>query len=119
MTIDQRATWDTYASAWKAVSTDDKAVALRASVAPSATYRDPRSEADGHAALIAAMIAFHQLVPGGHFVTTHFQAHHDRSIAHWTMHDAAGVRIGEGTSFGAYGPDGRLVEMTGFYAVPG
>jgi hypothetical protein len=116
MTNDLRATWDTYASAWKATAADDKASALRASVAATAIYRDPLTEAKGHAALIAAMIDFHQRVPGGHFVTTHFEAHHDRSLARWTMHDAAGAVLGDGTSFGEYGPDGRLVAMTGFYA---
>jgi len=118
MSIDHRTTWDIYASAWKAATTDDKAVALRTSVAPDAIYRDPLTEARGHAALLAAMLAFHQGVPGGHFVTTQFQAHHDRSIAHWTMHDAHNALIGNGTSYGEYGPDGRLVAMTGFYALP-
>lgn len=119
MTTEHRTTWETYASAWKAVTADDKATALRESVAPTATYRDPLGQAQGHGALIATMIAFHQQVPGGHFVTNHFQAHHDRSIAHWTMHDAAGAPIGDGTSFATYGADGRVVEMTGFYAVRG
>ncbi len=116
MTIDHRATWDTYSTAWKAITGDDKAIALRASVAQEAIYRDPLTQANGHADLLAAMMAFHQRVPGGYFVTTHFQAHHNRSIARWTMHDAAGAVLGDGTSFGEYGPDGRLVAMTGFYA---
>ncbi len=110
-----RATWDTYAAAWKSVTSADKAIALRASVDPTATYRDPTGEAAGQEALVATMLAFHQQVPGGHFVTTYFQAHHDRSIAKWTMHDGAGVQIGEGISYAEYGTDGRLVEMTGFW----
>jgi hypothetical protein len=118
MTNDHRATWDTYAASWKAITADDKAVALRASVAPDAIYRDPVTQANGHAAFLAAMMAFHQRVPGGSFVTTYFKAHHDRSLARWTMHDVTGAVLGDGTSVGEYGPDGRLVAMTGFFATP-
>ncbi len=115
---DRRATWETYVSAWKAATADAKAAALAASVGTQCVYRDPITHAEGHAALIEYMLGFHRQVPGGHFVTTYFQAHHDRSIAKWTMRSADGTIAGEGTSYGEYGADGKLVAMTGFFETP-
>lgn len=117
-TDDRRATWETYVSAWKATSADAKAAALAASVAARCVYRDPLTHAEGHAALIEHMLGFHRQVPGGYFVTTYFQTHHDRSIARWTMHSADGTITGEGISYGEYGADGKLVAETGFFETP-
>ena len=111
-------TWEAYVSAWRAPSADEKRATLRASVADECEYRDPLIEAKGHEPLIAYMVDFHKQVPGGHFVTTYFLAHHDRSIAKWNMVDGSGTVIGDGTSYGQYRGDGKLVAMTGFFEVP-
>jgi hypothetical protein len=110
-------TWETYASAWKAGSEADKRAALEASVDAACVYRDPLTQAEGHDALVATMLEFHRSVPGGHFETTYFLAHHGRSIARWTMRSGDGAAIGEGVSYGEYGAHGRLVAMTGFFEV--
>jgi hypothetical protein len=110
-----RRTWETYAAAWRARPESDKRAALEASVDRACVYRDPRTVAEGHDALVAAMLAFHDRVPGGHFETTYFLAHHGRSIARWTMRGGDGAALGEGISYGEYGPHGRLVAMTGFF----
>ncbi len=64
------------------------------------------------------MRAFHQQVPGGHFVTSYFLAHHDASIAKWNMVNAEGATIGEGVSYGQYNEQGALIAMTGFFETP-
>lgn len=110
--------WETYASAWKAEGADAKRAAMARSVADSAVYRDPVAECHGHAALIAYMLDFHTQVPGGHFQTTYFLAHHGRSIAKWDMRDGQGRKIGDGVSYGEYAASGQLVAMTGFFDVP-
>lgn len=111
------AVWETYASAWKAEGAAAKRAALAQSVAIDAVYRDPLAECRGHEALIAYMLEFHRQVPGGHFVTTYFLAHHGRSIVRWTMHNRDGETIGDGISYGEYGSDGFLVAMSGFFDV--
>ncbi|MGE0315722.1 MAG: nuclear transport factor 2 family protein [Lautropia sp.] len=115
---DAKYVWETYASAWKAESAEAKSAMLANSVAEDATYRDPLAECHGHQALTDYMLAFHAQVPGGHFRTTYFLAHHDRSIARWDMVDGQGHKIGDGVSYGEYAPDGRLVAMTGFFEPP-
>jgi hypothetical protein len=114
---DKRATWETYASAWKVPSAPAKAAALRASAVATCVYRDPLTRTDGHQALIDYMLDFHRQVPGGHFETTYFLSHHERSIARWNMVNDQGVVIGEGISYGEYDDHGKLVAMTGFFAV--
>ena len=61
------------------------------------------------------MLGFHQQVPGGHFATTYFLAHHDVSIAKWNMVNGDGTIIGDGVSYGHYNEEGALVAMTGFF----
>jgi hypothetical protein len=115
MTSNKRTIWETYADAWAAAGPAEKAAALQQSCESGCIYRDPQQRADGHDSLIQVMLAFHQQVPGGNFVTTHFQEHHDRSLAKWTMHDADGKLLGDGISFGEYSPEGKLLTMTGFF----
>jgi SnoaL-like domain len=118
MNQDKRSTWETYANAWKATTVQEKAHALKQSVAPKCVYQDPLAIANGHDELIAYMLGFHQQVPGGHFVTTYFLGHHDVSIAKWNMVNGEGAVIGDGVSYGRYNEQGALVAMTGFFETP-
>jgi hypothetical protein len=115
---DRRAIWETYAAAWKATTVESKLAAIAESVSPACTYRDPTSQREGHAQLLEHMVEFHAQVPGGHFETKYFLAHHDRSIARWNMLSASGDVLGEGISYGEYGADGKLLTMTGFFETP-
>jgi len=54
-------------------------------LAPDCVYTDPLTKAKGWDELAAYMTAFHDQIPGGHFVTQQFFAHHQRSVARWTM----------------------------------
>jgi SnoaL-like domain len=116
--IEAKVVWETYASAWKAQGAAAKRAVLARSVAADAVYRDPLAECQGHDALIAYMLEFHNQVPGGHFETTYFLAHHGRSVAKWHMLNGDGHKIGDGVSYGEYRPDGQLMAMTGFFDVP-
>jgi SnoaL-like domain len=118
MTNDTRAIWDTYAQAWAEPTAEAKAAKLSASVAANCVYRAPGVELSGHGALVEHMLDFHRQLPGGHFETHYFLAHHDRSIARWNMRGADGALLGEGISYGEYDAHGKLVAMTGFFATP-
>jgi hypothetical protein len=112
---DARQTWERYVSAWKATEAGDKRALFDGCLSPLCVYRDPQTERRGWDDVLAYMLEFHRQVPGGHFVTDQFVAHHGRSMARWTMRDAAGRILGEGTSYGEYDEDGRLLAMTGFF----
>jgi hypothetical protein len=118
MTDTKREAWERYVSAWKVTSKADKLSALDGCVDAGCVYRDPLVVATGREQLVAYMLEFHRQVPGGHFATTYFQAHHDRSVAKWNMLDGSGRVLGDGVSFGEYDDRGRLTTMTGFFESP-
>ena len=113
-----RATWDTYTSAWKLATAQEKYGVLASSTDQGCVYRDPLAHTRGHAELVDYMLDFHQQMPGGHFETTYFLAHHGRSIARWNMRDGNGAIVGDGISYGEYNDTGKLIGMTGFFATP-
>lgn len=115
MPIDHQQIWETYTSAWKSDNIDDKRALIGASLAREYTYQDPLIKASGWDELLAYMAAFHQQVPGGHFVTRRFRYLHGQSVAQWDMQDAQGKIIGDGVSVGHYNDAGRLVAVTGFF----
>ena len=113
-----RETWDTYTSAWKLATAEEKLSVLGRSTDQACIYRDPLAHTCGHTELVGYMLDFHQQMPGGHFETTHFQSHHGRSIAGWNMRDGSGAIVGDGISYGEYNDTGKLIGMTGFFATP-
>lgn len=110
-------TWETYVAAWKTASPAERQALFAQSLDPECVYNDPNAQTCGWRALIAYMDAFHQQVPGGYFQTKTFEAHHQQSLVTWNMMDGKGQVIGDGTSYGKYNDDGKLVAMTGFFAV--
>lgn len=118
MSTDHRKTWERYTESWKVASPEQKQALLDGSVSPRCVYTDPLTRAEGWSQLIAYMVDFHRQMPGGHFVTRHFAAHHQRSLARWDMLDGAGKVIGDGSSYGEYDETGLLLAMTGFFETP-
>jgi len=47
-------------------------------------------------------------------VNHEFRQHHEQCVAVWERLTAAGVADFVGTSFGRFGGDGRLVQISGF-----
>ncbi len=110
-----QATWEKYTATWKMHAQADRLAAFAEVLAADAVYTDPLVQARSWPALIAYMENFHQQVPGGHFVTTKFAAHHQRSIANWDLKTQDNVTVGSGISYGEYDDDGKLVSMNGFF----
>ncbi len=111
-------TWKRYSTSWGPVSSEEREAIFADSVKPSCIYRDPITTASGTAELAAYMEKFQSQIPGGHFVTTYFLAHSDRSIAKWEMRDGDSKVLGDGVSYGEYGSDGMLTGLTGFFEQP-
>jgi hypothetical protein len=114
-----RDVWESYTESWRVASVAEKRRLYETCLSPACIYTDPTTVAAGWDQLEAYMVGFHAQVPGGHFVTDVFFAHHGCSIARWRMLGADGAQLGEGTSYGEYDAEGKLVVMTGFFAVPG
>jgi len=112
---DPQAIWETYTQSWKAKGREAKLALFADSLNDDCEYRDPTIHTKGWEELAQNMANFHEQIPGGHFVTTWFLAHHGRSIAKWNMCDEAGTKLSEGVSYGEYDAYGRLLSMTGFF----
>lgn len=110
--------WEQYVASWKAPSIEEKRALFEGCLDPRCVYTDPIARVEGWEALVGYMLDFQRQVPGVHFVTEEFFAHHDRSAARWVMRDGDGRTLGHGISAGEY-ERGRLVAMTGFFDVPG
>lgn len=112
---DLSTTWERYVASWKAETTVEKRALYEQALSSRCVYRDPLTVADGWEQLLEYMDSFHRQIPGGHFVTTEFMAHHGRSIARWEMRDGKATKIGVGMSYGEYDDQGKLTSMTGFF----
>jgi predicted oxidoreductase len=118
MSIDYQQNWEVYVAAWKASTVAEKKAKLAASAAPGCIYRDPLAVAEGHSAMTDYMMSFLQQVPGGHFVTTDFIAHHHRGMAKWNMVDGHGNIIGDGVSAMEFDAHGKIAQVSGFFKTP-
>ena len=110
--------WETYVASWKAESAEEKHDLLNKVMDSSNQYHDPAIQTKGHDELVNYMMDFHQQVPGGHFVTTYFLAHGNKSIARWDMKTGDNQTIGEGISYAEYNENGMLISETGFFELP-
>ncbi len=115
--LDLESVWERYVSCWKAEPGALEDI-FKTCLDVDCVYTDPMSVAQGWPQLTDYMSRFHAQIPGGHFETTYFLSHHQRSIAKWNMLGGHGQLLGEGISYGEYNDARTLVSMTGFFEVP-
>jgi len=111
-------TWETYTRSWFEIDGSKRLQLFEQSLSSECVYTDPLIQTTGYKQLSGYMSELHKNIPGVRFVTTDFKSHHDRSLTHWNMVDGHGNILSQGASYGLYGADGRLIQMTGFYEVP-
>ena len=111
-------TWEIYTHSWAEIDTPKRLQLFERCLSPDCVYTDPLIKASGYGELSGYMSELHKNVPGVRFITTDFKNHHGRSLTHWNMVDGSGNILSQGASYGLYGTDGRLVQMTGFYEAP-
>jgi hypothetical protein len=112
------ALWIRYAAIWS-LGAEARTAELAACLADDATYCDPNGLIEGPSALSTYMGGFQRSVPGGAFRIRAVLNHHDRTLAHWTLHAPDGSALQTGTSFGLLSQDGRLRTITGFFYAAG
>ena len=110
-----RETWEAYTACWSEADPAKRRQLFERCLSPECAYADPRAQLSGYEKLSDYMTEFQKSVPGGGFVLTGFEEHHGRSLARWNMVDGKGAVLAPGASFGLYGADGRLTQMSGFY----
>jgi hypothetical protein len=113
-----RNTWETYTRSWSETDASKQLQLFEQCLNPNCVYTDPLIQATGYVQLSGYMLELHKNVPGVRFVTTDFKHHHDHSLTHWNMVNSSGNILSQGASYGLYGTDGRLIQMTGFYEAP-
>lgn len=111
-------TWETYTRSWSERDTSKRLQLFESCLSPDCVYTDPLIQATGYDQLSGYMSELHKNVPSVRFVTTDFKNHHDRSLTHWNMIDGDGNILSQGASYGLYGADSRLLQMTGFFETP-
>jgi hypothetical protein len=111
-------TWDNYTKSWSEIDAPKRLLLFEQCLSPDCVYTDPVIQATGYGQLSGYMSELQKNVPGVRFMTTDFKNHHDRSLIHWNMVDGDGNVLSQGASYGMYGADGRLMQMTGFFESP-
>ena len=87
--------------------------------AGDARYIDPLFAADGYDALDAMTVAVHTQFPGHRFrLVGAVDAYHERARWDWELVGPDGTPAAGGTDFALLAPDGRLRDVTGFFAPP-
>lgn len=114
-----RSAWELYAKAWAAVSPAERQDLLRRSVAPGCVYLDPNVRCQTHAELAAVMLRFQQSIPGPTIDVASFVSHHDVALVHWRAVDSGGTTRLPGADAVAFGPNGLMAQVTGFFGVQG
>jgi len=111
-------TWEQYVLSWKVESATDKKSLFKDCLDSSCQYNDPIIKTVGQDQLLEYMLDFHKQIPGGHFVTSYFLAHSNKSITRWEMRNGENLVLGDGISYGEYNNKGLLTSMTGFFEIP-
>jgi hypothetical protein len=108
---------DGYFEMWNETDPARRREVITATWAPGAGYVDPMFAADGHEALDTMVAAVHQRFPGHRFrLTEAADGHHDRARWGWELAGPDGP-VAAGVDFAVLDAEGRLREVTGFFAV--
>ena len=109
---------DRYFAMWNEPEPAPRLTAIEAAWSPGASYVDPLFAAEGHAALGAMVDAFHAQYPGHRFRQVGaLDAHHDRLRWGWELAKPDGSPpVAAGVDFAVLAADGKLREVTGFFA---
>lgn len=109
------ANWTTYQDAWADITATERQALLARVVDETCTFESPSGEGRGYAELTAHIEAFQKQFPGATFKTHAMIAHHGQALAEWMIYDKNGEAYLPGKSYARFGPDGRLVQLVGFW----
>lgn len=110
--------WQRYARIWSS-ELAVRATELEACLADDCTYCDVNGLLSGREALSGYMGGFQQSVKGGKFEILSVIHHHDRMLAEWRLLGPDDTVLQTGRSFANAAPDGRLLNISGFFDAAG
>ena len=113
-----RETWQTYMSLWGPLSTAERQAGVQEALHPNCEYRDPRTTTTGIDDLVTYMEHYQQEFPGSTIEMRYFLSHNDRCTVRWEIEDPERNVVMDGTSYGEFDPEGKIVTMCGFYEMP-
>jgi hypothetical protein len=120
-TVDVERVVEGYFAMWNETDPARRREVIAATWVPVGSYVDPMFAAYGYAELDALVAGVHQRFPGHRFrLVGGVDAHHDRALWGWELAGPDGAApVAAGTDFAVLAADGRLGEVTGFFAAPG
>jgi hypothetical protein len=109
---------DSYFAMWNETDPPRRREIIAGAWTPDANYSDPLFTASGAAGLDALVAGVHQQYPGYRFrLAGAVESHHDRARWGWELAGPdGGAPVARGVDFALLAPDGRLREVTGFFA---
>ena len=106
--------YETYVSAWKAVSAEERTRIANEVISDHVHYSTPRHEQGGRATIVEDMETFQSKFPGGHFEVGDVSAHHGAALLTWVLVQADGTVFARGHDEMRVSPDGKIVSLTTF-----
>jgi len=109
---------DGYFAMWNETDPGRRRDVIATTWSPDGRYVDPLAAAAGAEALDALVAGVHERFPGHRFrLTGSIDVHHDRARWDWELVPAAGAPpVAVGVDFAVLARDGRLRDVTGFFA---
>jgi SnoaL-like domain len=110
-------TVERYFAMWNETDPARRQAVIDATFTPDAHYVDPLLEAHGSAALNATVSGFHTQYPEHRFsIVGDVDSHHDRARWGWQLVGPDSAAVACGVDFAVMADDGRLRQVTGFFA---
>jgi len=111
-------TINTYIDAWNESDAAQRRSLVASAFADDACYLDPHFVGEGQDGINEMIGGVQEQFPGHRFeLVDGPDAHHDRVRFAWHLHGPDGP-VAVGTDFATVAGDGRLLDITGFLALP-
>lgn len=114
----KQAVYELYASAWSAISDDERRRRLEGSVSSDVAYYDSDTRRKGLDDLAEFLALFQRKNAGFSFSLNSFLQHHDVMLANWNMNDTKGQTVASGHDAIRFDEAGRMVDITGYADLP-
>jgi len=103
-----------YATAFSAISNEERRKILDSAVDKEVVYRIPRTEGTGHQIIIDDINEFQKNFPGGRFALHSASEHHDVALMEWQLILADGTPSVRGHDTVRITPEGKFGQIITF-----
>jgi len=103
-----------YATAFSAISDQERRKILDSALETDVVYRIPRIEGTGHQIIIDDIHEFQAKFPGGRFALRSVSEHHDVALMEWQLILADGTQSLRGHDAIRITPEGKIAQIVTF-----